>query len=119
MTFGWKIILDDTTPLVHSAGLVFGHTTSFQAKGCGHQDDDSPYDDLELPAQLNVDVDQLAMQFHLNNREILLDIPLLPINNAQLVHDSRVLTGHYFKNIQDIVTEKALADHIMGTNQWS
>eukprot|EP00957_Ditylum_brightwellii_P063673 4833106-Ditylum_brightwellii.AAC.1 len=124
MIFGWKIILDDTTSVAHHAGPAFEQLKIYSSNLTvehvkGHQDDDSPYDNLELPAQLNVDADQLAMQCHINNREILLDIPCLPINNAQLVHDIGVLTGHYFKNIQDIATEKALAEYIMYTNQWT
>eukprot|EP00957_Ditylum_brightwellii_P110397 8419619-Ditylum_brightwellii.AAC.1 len=35
MTLGWKIILDDTTPLAHYAGPAFCHATSFRAEGCG------------------------------------------------------------------------------------
>eukprot|EP00957_Ditylum_brightwellii_P176612 13451035-Ditylum_brightwellii.AAC.1 len=33
MTFGWKIILEGTTLLVHHTGPAFGHAISFRAEG--------------------------------------------------------------------------------------
>eukprot|EP00957_Ditylum_brightwellii_P095502 7274628-Ditylum_brightwellii.AAC.2 len=41
------------------------------------------------------------------------------INNAQLLHGDRVITGHYFNTVRDISTERPPADHIRTTNSWN
>eukprot|EP00957_Ditylum_brightwellii_P114357 8719603-Ditylum_brightwellii.AAC.1 len=83
-----------------------------------HQDANCDYDQLDLPAQLYVSADNLAISYREDTSEILLDILRLPINDAQLIHDSGIINGYYFKKIRDITTEKDLASHAMETNKW-
>eukprot|EP00957_Ditylum_brightwellii_P059780 4538338-Ditylum_brightwellii.AAC.1 len=45
-------------------------------------------------------------------------MPRLPINNTQLVYNSGIITGYYFKQIRDITTEKDLAKHVMDMDNW-
>ena len=51
----------------------------------GHQDDHKAYDELSLPAQLNVDADALANAYvQQNPTKDYTRAPMLPANGAQL-----------------------------------
>eukprot|EP00957_Ditylum_brightwellii_P117641 8973346-Ditylum_brightwellii.AAC.1 len=76
-----------------------------------HQENNYEYEHLDAPAQLNVSTKKLGTTYREDKDETLLDIPRLPINNAQLIHDSGIVTGHYFEKKRDIATEKDLAKH--------
>eukprot|EP00957_Ditylum_brightwellii_P054046 4094032-Ditylum_brightwellii.AAC.1 len=62
-----------------------------------HQDNNCDFDQLDIPAQLNVQADELAMSYRENFSQPQATIPQLPINDAQLIYDSGTITGRYFK----------------------
>eukprot|EP00957_Ditylum_brightwellii_P036949 2796870-Ditylum_brightwellii.AAC.1 len=84
-----------------------------------HQDDDCNFEQFDLPAQLNVQAEELATMYRVKISQPQAFIPQLSINDVQLVHGSGTITDHYFKKIQDIATEKALSQHLVETNSWT
>eukprot|EP00957_Ditylum_brightwellii_P045043 3417103-Ditylum_brightwellii.AAC.1 len=109
----WDVITQSAEYLRRlSTKLTIGHVRSDQDNKCN-------FEQLDLPAQFNMSADNLATSYREGNNEKLVDIPRLSINHAQLVHDRGIITGHHFKKIRDISTEKDLASHIMKTNAWT
>jgi hypothetical protein len=58
----------------------------------GHQDDDNPYQNLPLPAQLNCDADSLATTELRSLPNQIWRVPLFPFAKAQLLISSQLVT---------------------------
>eukprot|EP00957_Ditylum_brightwellii_P211782 15366595-Ditylum_brightwellii.AAC.1 len=84
----------------------------------GHQDDDAPYKELDLPAQLNIDVDFLAIDYRTMQGMKCTKLMRLPINKVQLHAPDSTITSKYYKTLQDHATTKPLLDHLQETNDW-
>eukprot|EP00957_Ditylum_brightwellii_P142129 10828980-Ditylum_brightwellii.AAC.1 len=61
----------------------------------GHQDDDRPYDELDLPAHLNTDVYFMAVDYHTTRGVPREKVIQLPSNKAQLhVSGCTIISQH-------------------------
>ena len=93
----------------------------FRSHVKGHQDDDKTYDELPLPAQLNIDADALAekyqRQYHTHDRSW---VPRLNGTKAQLNFELHgTVTNKYKREVHDAATAPALQQRIMKENGWS
>lgn len=85
----------------------------------GHQDDNTPYNRLELPAQLNVDADALADAYIVDNPDHPYNIvPLLPTSGIQLHLPVGTITHNLKKAIRLARTEPAMREHLMDRFSW-
>eukprot|EP00957_Ditylum_brightwellii_P032187 2440103-Ditylum_brightwellii.AAC.1 len=60
----------------------------------GHQDDHSIYQDLDLPARLNIDADWLAGCYHRTHSTDINKVIQLLINQVQLNTPSGTISGY-------------------------
>eukprot|EP00957_Ditylum_brightwellii_P112638 8586281-Ditylum_brightwellii.AAC.1 len=84
----------------------------------GHQDDAKHYEELDLPAQLNTDVDFLASNYQTTKGMKCIKVLQLPINKAQLNMPDYMITSNYPKTLQDYATTKPLIDHLQEKHDW-
>lgn len=111
----WDVIHE----IVESMKILKANPTTHHVKG--HQDDDKSYDELPLPAQLNIDADALAekyqSQYHTHDCSW---VPMLRGTKAQLNFDSKgTVTNKYNHEVQDAATAPALQKRIKAKNGWS
>eukprot|EP00957_Ditylum_brightwellii_P069741 5296209-Ditylum_brightwellii.AAC.1 len=85
----------------------------------GHQDKDKPYKELPLQAQLNVDMDILAVVFCSQSEKCTKQMIHLPINPVQLHVGDTTINGQYFKALHDHATEGSLMRYIQWRWEWS
>jgi hypothetical protein len=85
----------------------------------GHQDDHTPYDDLPLDAQLNVDADQEAGNYQQQFPAIRPQIPRLPHNRVQLHIHNKVISSKIKQSIRDAFTVPPYMEYLKRRNQWS
>eukprot|EP00957_Ditylum_brightwellii_P156985 11947542-Ditylum_brightwellii.AAC.1 len=86
MSFVWKVVgVDDNVYFCHASLVleVMNIKTEFKHVK-GHQDDVKHFEKLDLPAQLNVDVDFLAVDYRTTKGMKCTMVPQLLINKAQL-----------------------------------
>eukprot|EP00957_Ditylum_brightwellii_P129554 9881924-Ditylum_brightwellii.AAC.1 len=76
----------------------------------GHQDDMKHYEELDLPAQRNIDVDILAINYRTTRG--------LPINKAQLHMSYTTITSKYCETLCNNATTEPLLDHLQEKNDW-
>jgi len=105
--------------IVESLKNIKANPTTHHVKG--HQDDDKTYDELPLPAQLNIDADALAekyqSQYHTHDRSW---VPRLNGTKAQLNFELHgTVTNKYKREVHDAATAPALQQRIMKENGWS
>eukprot|EP00957_Ditylum_brightwellii_P125199 9544402-Ditylum_brightwellii.AAC.1 len=84
----------------------------------GHQDDDTPYEELDLPAQLSIEVDFLAIKYRTTKSMKCTKVMQLPINKVQLHASDSTITLKYYKTLQEYTTTKPLLDHLQEKNDW-
>eukprot|EP00957_Ditylum_brightwellii_P187695 14292476-Ditylum_brightwellii.AAC.1 len=84
----------------------------------GHQDDDTYYEELDLPTQLNIDVDFLAANYRTTKGMKRTKTMWLPINKAQLHASDSTITSKYYKTLQDYATTKPLLNHLQEKHDW-
>eukprot|EP00957_Ditylum_brightwellii_P021416 1615569-Ditylum_brightwellii.AAC.1 len=65
----------------------------------GHQDDDTHYEELDISAQLNIDVDFLVVDYRTMKGMKLTKVTQLPINKAQLHTSNSMITSKYYKTL--------------------
>ena len=85
----------------------------------GHQDDRAPYERLPLVAQLNVDADRLAAQYHNDHGARRPFALMAPHTGAILVTDDRTLTSKFQEELRYRSTGPGLEDHLRIINSWS
>jgi hypothetical protein len=85
----------------------------------GHQDDDIPYEELPLVAQLNVDADSYANTFMTAERFLCTRVPRLGNNTAQLHVGGETINSHYKGVIRRAETEPVLRAYIQERNNWN
>eukprot|EP00957_Ditylum_brightwellii_P064411 4888660-Ditylum_brightwellii.AAC.1 len=78
----------------------------------GHQDDDTPEEDLDLPAWLNISANRLVTQYRTQHRQTCLQVPRVAVNKVQVMTPCGVVTSHYMKQLQDITTTPALCSYL-------
>ena len=84
----------------------------------GHQDCDTPYDDLPLLAQLNVDANTAAGNFQSQHGCHRPHVPLLPHAGAQLQIDDATITYNHKSFIRNAAYGPPLLNYIQQHNQW-
>eukprot|EP00957_Ditylum_brightwellii_P176454 13437188-Ditylum_brightwellii.AAC.1 len=84
----------------------------------GYQDDLKHYKELDLPAQLNIDVDFLAVNYQRMRGMQCTKVPRLPINKAQLHTSDTTITSKYYKTLCHHATTKPLLEHLQEKNGW-
>eukprot|EP00957_Ditylum_brightwellii_P185958 14157276-Ditylum_brightwellii.AAC.1 len=78
-----------------------------------HQDDNMPFDELTMPARLNIAADSLATNYSIqHSTQQCVEVPRMEINYVQLCTTNGLITSHSSKKIRDIVTTKDLCKHI-------
>jgi hypothetical protein len=85
----------------------------------GHQDDDVPYEELPLVAQLNVDADRYANKFMNNEGYVCTRVPRLGSNKAQLHVGGETINSHYKGVIRRAETGPILRAYIQERNNWN
>ena len=85
----------------------------------GHQDDKTPYHNLPLLAQLNVDADKIAGQYHEFHFLHLPFVILSPHTRAHLVMDEGTVTSKYEDTIRMNATGPPLLEYICGKHNWT
>jgi hypothetical protein len=85
----------------------------------GHQDKHTPFYNLDLPAQLNVEADKLADQYvpppHLN----FTDVSRICGNSVQLKINNMTITSKYANVIRNFATTPTIRTWIMTKEKWS
>eukprot|EP00957_Ditylum_brightwellii_P063084 4789067-Ditylum_brightwellii.AAC.1 len=82
----------------------------------GHQDDAKHYKELNLPAQLNIDVDFLPVNYRTTRGLQCNKVPRVPINKAQLHMSDTTITSKYYKTLYYHATTKPLIEHLQEKN---
>ena len=86
----------------------------------GHQDDQIPYDDLSLPAQLNVDADSEAELYQAHDHTgHCTTVIRFPHAYALLNVQSGTMTNKYKREIINLRTAPALKAKIIKDNRWT
>ena len=85
----------------------------------GHQDDHTPYDQLPLPAQLNVDADKLAGEYQYSPRQNPTIVPLITGNTVQIQLPSGTITSKLKSNLRKASSYSSMKAHIQKANKWS
>jgi hypothetical protein len=110
----WDLIEEIYTTYKH---LNIAHVRYIWIKG--HQDSDTPYDELSIPAQFNVDADQLAGEFleiHPNPRPV---SPLVPKARCILQVRDKTVHGHYTENIREAASLYDLYGYLRHKYKWT
>jgi hypothetical protein len=86
----------------------------------GHQDDKIDYQELSLPAQLNVDADRIADSFLENHPDATARrVPLLPSAKAQLHLPKGTITYKLKRELRLARTTEPLIKHMCKKNDWT
>eukprot|EP00957_Ditylum_brightwellii_P081829 6225342-Ditylum_brightwellii.AAC.1 len=85
----------------------------------GHQDKDTKYNELLLPAQLNIDANALAVEFCCKYTESTTQVICLLINAAQLNIDNMAISRKYFPTVQDRATRQSLLNDMQKQKNWT
>ena len=85
-----------------------------------HQDDKKPYEELDLPAQLNCDVDALAELAHSEEKRHNYDIvPLTPECPVHIDVDGKTITTKHQAKIRARWNNDELKTYIATRNKWT
>ena len=85
----------------------------------GHQDRFFAFDDLPLPAQLNVEADELASQFVYPPDLPSTIVPLIAGTVAQLHCATGTITSNYRAVLRRLYNEPLIREHICSRMEWS
>jgi hypothetical protein len=85
----------------------------------GHQDRNTRYEYLPLPAQLNVDADAAAASFQLQHGCARPHVPLFPHAGAQLQINEGTITYNYKSSIRHAAHAPPLMQYIQLRNDWT
>jgi hypothetical protein len=85
----------------------------------GHQDATTEFDDLPLPAKLNVEADKLATSFHQTSIHADVQGPLIPGTGCQLLIDDKAITSHQRRKIRQRRGQKYLLRYIIKRHHLS
>ena len=85
----------------------------------GHQDKNRKYEDLPLPAKLNVDTDLLAVEYRVSNTKTTRKAIRLPVNAVQIHINGVTVDSNYFLKLKYSATEGPLLRYIAKKRLWS
>jgi hypothetical protein len=89
-----------------------------------HQDNDTDFDELPFPAQLNVLCDRMATA-HMQRQaiqpsECTLSSPLLPRTlNVEVRHGTQVISAHYVPRLRECIVSTRHRDFLQAKFKWS
>eukprot|EP00957_Ditylum_brightwellii_P028700 2167671-Ditylum_brightwellii.AAC.1 len=102
----WDLIAQSAITLcTYGKNLLISHTK-------GHQGDDMPEEDLDLPVQLNISANRLALQYRIQHRQTFLQVLSVAVNTVQVLTPYGVVTSPYMKQLWDIATTPALRSYL-------
>jgi hypothetical protein len=108
----WDVLRSIADTLLHFPAPKLEHVY-------GHQDEKTAYDDLDLPAQLNVDADALAGAFQYSPHASFALVPRLASNPVQLQIAEATVTSKYKQVIRKAATTLDLKNYIKQNHQWT
>jgi ribonuclease HI len=86
----------------------------------GHQDRTTPYEELSLEAQLNVDADRLAEAYlETHPDDDYARAPLLPAGRCSLHLQTGTVSHHYKREVREARTRPAMEDYLETRNGWT
>ena len=85
----------------------------------GHQDDQMAYNQLTLPAQLNVDADHLAAEYIYKSHQDPRFVPLITGSTAILHSASGTINSRYRQNIRKLASQPVMKAYICERNDWT
>ena len=85
----------------------------------GHQDSDTPYDELPIPAQFNVDADRFATEYMETNPNERRISPLVPSAKCLLQIRNSTIHGHYTEKIREAASIHDLFGYLRHKYDWS
>eukprot|EP00957_Ditylum_brightwellii_P073121 5557532-Ditylum_brightwellii.AAC.1 len=83
----------------------------------GHQDDTTPYGELDWTSQQNVDAEKLESDFLDQHAVHQVHVPRVQSNKAQLIVQGKPITGHYITEIKCLATFGPLYEYIRVKNK--
>ena len=83
----------------------------------GHQDDETDYNELDLPAQLNCDADKLADNAH--QLQLLTTKIQFPGSQIQIHHNQSPVTSKFRATLRKCIKTGPMMDHLCKTNHWT
>ena len=85
----------------------------------GHQDKQTRFCNLSLPAQLNVEADALAGQYEYGDRHDSTRVPMIEGNSLQLHINEGTITRNYWQTLQKIATRPAMQRYLCANHHWT
>jgi hypothetical protein len=85
----------------------------------GHQDRTVAFENLSLPAQLNVEADTLAGSYVYNSNMSASKVPRICGNTAQLHIPKGTITSRFKQALRRHASEPAMREHLCNRNDWS
>lgn len=85
----------------------------------GHQDNKKKYEDLTLPAQLNVDADKLTGSFIYPNNITHTKTSIIEGSIVLLHSPEGTINSKYKKTLRQMIQNKAIIIHIQDKNNWN
>ena len=85
----------------------------------GHQDATTEFDDLPLPAKLNVEADKLAKSFHQVSSHVAVNGPLIPGTGCHLLIENKHITSHQRRKIREQRGLEHILQYIMRRHELS
>jgi hypothetical protein len=85
----------------------------------GHQDDDSPIEDLPWEAQMNCHTDAYATDYLDNWSEPSKLVPFIPASKASISIAGATITRNVARRLRQAASSPALEQHIMAKNGWN
>jgi hypothetical protein len=85
----------------------------------GHQDKHTPYEELPLIAQLNVDADVLATQYMISHPQTTTSVPRLTHKLCQLELPNGSINGRYPNTLRIAALRSDIWDHLKARNDWT
>jgi exonuclease III len=108
----WDVLIEIQAMTKHFPAVKMMHVK-------GHQDQDMDYEDLSEYAQMNVQADELANQYHQRHGDVSFTAPLMPLTCVQLDIQQGTVTRKFTKTLRNDHGSKELSHHQCTKYGWS
>ena len=112
MSADWDVLIELQESLKKLPGMKLQHVR-------GHQDLHTPYRNLSLLAQLNVDADHQASKYQCIHGAIRPYVFLMPHTRVHILTQAGTITSHHEATLRQAATREPLLQHIATKNHWS
>jgi hypothetical protein len=85
----------------------------------GHQDEDTPVEDLPWEAQMNCHADQLATEYLTSWAEPSKLVPFIPVSRVSIAIDGVTITRNIARRLRLAASSPALEKHLIAKNGWN